>query len=79
MFLRSGGYLGYVAEARTTEFWASTETTTSITLDLEPGEVYYLKGELTFGITTQRPKLTLVDDTLGADEIKECWLLYDLR
>ena len=78
VFLRSGGYFPYLAEPKPTEFWARTEATSSITLDLEPGKVYYLKGEQTIGITTARPKLTLVDEELGLSEVRECWRLYSL-
>ena len=70
--LLPGGYIALVAEPRETEFSATTEATSSITLDLEAGETYYLKGDIEGGIVRVHPKLTLVDDAVGASEIREC-------
>jgi hypothetical protein len=70
--LQPGGYIALVAEPRETEFSARTEATTSITLDLEPGETYYLKGGVGVGFLIGRPQLTLVDDVVGASEIQKC-------
>ena len=70
--LEPGGYIALVEDARAMEFTAKTEAETSITLDLEAGETYYLKGGVGPGFVVGRPKLTLVDDTVGASEIQKC-------
>ena len=70
--LEPGGYIALVEDARAMEFTAKTEAETSITLDLAAGETYYLKGGVGPGFVVGRPKLTLVDDTVGASEIQKC-------
>jgi hypothetical protein len=70
-----GGYYGYLAEPVETEFSAKTEATSSITVDLEPGETYYLKGDVGVGLLVGRPELTLVNPLQGAGEIRACKLL----
>jgi len=73
--LQSGGYFPYIAQPGETEFWAKTESTTSVTLDLKQGETHYIKGGLGIGFFIGRPKLSVVDNSVGASEIKECVLL----
>jgi len=84
VWLSNGGYYPLLIEPKRTLFWAALLGTYSITLDLEPGKTYYLEGSVRwamgwptligtaeFGI----PRLTLVDPSVGAEEIKDCILL----
>jgi len=70
--LLPNGYIALLAEPRETEFSAETEATSSITLDLEAGQTYYLKGGIGVGFLVGHPKLTLVDATTGSSEIVNC-------
>jgi hypothetical protein len=57
------------------EIWAKTESKSSVTLDLKPGDVKYVKGTLGVGFLVGRPNLTVVSNELGANEIKGCKLI----
>src|SRR5262245_54541075 len=67
-YLKPGGYYAYVAEPKATEISAKAEARSAITLDLLPGQSYYVKGEVGVGIVAGRPKLTLMDPATGARE-----------
>jgi hypothetical protein len=73
--LRSGGYFPYFTQPGELQLWAKTESTTSLTLDLKAGDLRYVRGTVGVGFFVGRPKLTEVDENIGAAEIKECVLL----
>jgi hypothetical protein len=80
VYMREGGYLGYVAEPGTTQLWAQGyQGTSSVTLDLEPGKVYYVKVRWSFGFTASQPHLMVVDEALGEKEVRECWGLHSVE
>ena len=73
--LRNGGYFPYIRDPGEVELWAKTESRSSVTLDLKPGDIQYVKGEVGIGFLVGRPTLSVVDSATGAEEIKECKLL----
>lgn len=73
--LKSGGYFPYFAPPGELQLWARTESTTSLTLDLQPGDRRYVRGTVGVGFLLGRPHLTEVDEQTGAEEIRECKLL----
>jgi hypothetical protein len=71
--LKSGSYFTYVASAPSElELWARTEAKSSITLDLKPGGVYYVRGGTSIGFLWGRPRLEIVSAEIGAKEIADC-------
>ena len=73
--LKNGGYFPYLASAGENELWAKTEAKSSVTLDVKPGETYYVKGGIRMGFAVGRPELTMQSADVGASEIGECKLL----
>lgn len=73
--LPNGGYYPYIRDPGEVEIWAKTESKSSVTLDLKPGDVKYVKGTLGVGFLVGRPNLTVVSNEVGANEIKECKLI----
>jgi len=73
--LKNGGYFPYQTLTGEIEFSAATETSSSVTLDVEPGKEYYIKGSLSVGFLAGRPHLAVVPNKVGEKEIQECVLL----
>ena len=69
------GYFPYIRDPGEVELWAKTESRSSVTLDLKPGDIQYVKGEVGVGFLLGRPNLYIVDSATGSEEIKECKLL----
>lgn len=70
-----GGYYAYLAKPGEIEFLAKTESSSSITIDVKPGETYYIKGTVGVGFFVGRPHLVLVPTEVGEKEIEKCKLL----
>ncbi len=68
--LKNGGYLQYMAQPNEIEFWAKTESTSSVTLDVEANRMYCIKGEVGIGFFVGRPNLTLVNNNLCSVELR---------
>ena len=73
--LKNGGYFPYITDPGEMELWAKTESTSSVTLDLNAGDTSYVRGSVGVGAFIGRPKLTIVDNAVGAAEVRECKLL----
>lgn len=73
--LKNGGYFPYQTNPGEIEFSAATEAKSAITLDVEAGQTYYIKGSLSVGFLMGRPHLSVVPNDLGEKEIQECKLL----
>ena len=73
--LKNGGYFPYQTNPGEIEFSASTEATSAVTLDVEAGQTYYIKGSLSVGFLMGRPHLSVVPNKVGEKEIQECALL----
>jgi hypothetical protein len=74
--LKAGGYFPYVVSAPAeVELWARTEAKSSVTLDVKPGQIYYVKAGTSVGALVGRPRLIVVSADVGEKEIKECKLL----
>lgn len=70
-----GGYCSYLARPGELEIWGKTEAKGSVTVDVKAGQEYYVKGGLSVGVLVGHPNLTIVDKSVGEQEIKECKLL----
>jgi hypothetical protein len=73
--LKNGGYFPYFAEPGENEVWAKTEAKSSVTVDVKPGQTYYVKGGVRMGFAIGRPDLSQQTADVGAAEIAECKLL----
>jgi Protein of unknown function (DUF2846) len=75
MRLTNGGYFPYFADLGENEVWAKTEAKSSVTLDVKPGQTYYVKGGVRMGFAVGRPDLSLQPADIGAAEVSECKLI----
>jgi len=73
--LPAGGYFVYYATPGETEFSAKTEAKTSVTVDVKPGQTYYVQGTIGMGVFVGHPHLTQVTSDVGAKEIASCKLV----
>jgi len=73
--LSNGEYYPYFSPLGEKEFWAQTESKSSVTLDVKAGETYYIKGELGVGFLVGRPHLMVVDPEIAEKEIVDCKLI----
>jgi hypothetical protein len=78
--LYNGGYYPYFSAPGEKEFWAQTESKSSVTLDVKPGKTYYIKGEMVLGemvlgLPVGRPHLMPVDPEIAEKEIVDCKLI----
>lgn len=78
--LRPDGYSAHlvhpgkiVISAASTQF--VDEKQSSVTIDADAGATYYVRGKLGFGRFAGAPVLTLVDEEVGATEIRRCKLI----
>lgn len=68
--LSNGTYIKYITEPNEIEFWGKTESTSSVTIDVEANKMYCIKGGVGIGFFVGRPHLTIVDNKLCLEEIK---------
>jgi hypothetical protein len=73
--LYNGGYYPYFSSPGEKEFWAETESISSVTLDIKPGQTYYIKGEVGVGFMLWRPHLMVVAPEIAEKEIADCKLI----
>ncbi len=77
--LYNGSYYPYYTTEGKKNFKAKTEATNSISLNVENGKTYFVRGTISFGVFVGHPKFEIVDDELEVlSEIKEC-KMSDLR
>jgi hypothetical protein len=75
--LYNGGYYPHFSAPGEKEFWARTESKSSITLDVKSGQTYYVKGGVGVGFFVGRPHLMVVDPAVAEKEIGECKLIVE--
>jgi hypothetical protein len=75
--LYNGGYYPFYSDPGEKEFWAQTESKSSVTLDVKSGQTYYVKGEVGVGFFVGRPHLMVMAPENGEKEIAECKLIPD--
>jgi hypothetical protein len=73
--LYPGGYYPYFSNPGEIEFWGKTEARTAVTLDVKPGQIYYVKGTVGIGILVGRPHLIVVPPEEAEQEITDCKLI----
>ncbi len=61
--LGSGTYLYKQLEPGQYQFWSQVISQDSITLNVEAGKTYYVKGEAQIGVFAGRPKFTQVSES----------------
>lgn len=59
--LSSGVYFVHVTEPGTHEYTVHSEAKDILTLEVEPGETYYVQGDITMGMLVGRPNLSPKD------------------
>lgn len=77
--LYNGGYYPYYAKPGETEFWAKTESKSSVTIDIKPLQTYYIKGTVGVGILVGRPHLMVVSQDVAEQELTECKLIPEKK
>ncbi|WP_189456369.1 DUF2846 domain-containing protein [Cognatilysobacter bugurensis] len=60
--LRNGKYFVVAVEPGTHEYAVQGETKDLLTMEIEPGETYYVKGSLGMGLVAGRPNLAPSDE-----------------
>ncbi|NNE32943.1 MAG: hypothetical protein HKN40_11295 [Winogradskyella sp.] len=50
------------------EFWAKTESKTSVILDVEPGQEYFIRCGINLGVAVGKPEMYVVENGLGISE-----------
>ena len=73
--MKSHGYYPYVTDPGVVELSATTETTDSVTLDVKPAQVYYVKAGMAVGFWVDRPRLTVVSREEAEKDLAKCKLL----
>lgn len=73
--LIANGYYPYFSKPGEVEFSAKTETRSAVTLYIEAGHTYYIKGIITMGAFIGRPNLTVVLPEIAEKEIVDCKLI----
>lgn len=67
--VRNGEKFGYkVTNFGKHEFWAKTESKTSVIIDVEPGEEYFVRCGVNMGFAVGKPDMTIVENRLGISE-----------
>ena len=69
------GYYPYFSKPGEIEFWAQTESKSSVTLDVKAGQTYYIKGTVGIGIIVGRPHLMVMTQEAAEKEILACKLI----
>lgn len=77
--LYNGGYFPYFSNTGEVEFWAKTESKSAVTLDVNKGETYYIKGTVGVGFFVGRPHLIVVEPNIAEEEISKCKLIPPLE
>jgi hypothetical protein len=73
--MKSHGYYPYVTDPGTVTLSATTETTDSVTLDVKPAKVYYVKAGMKVGVWVNRPTLAVVSHEEADPDLARCKLL----
>jgi len=67
-----GGYFPFYAPTGAMIVWPESDQAQSVTLDVKPGETYFVKGWASWGWSGPHRHLALVDDDEGLREVKKC-------
>jgi hypothetical protein len=70
--LLNGRYFAYITKPGRIQFSARNEITSYLTIDIEPGQTYYIKGSTRPGSLIKRPCLQLISPVEGENEIALC-------
>ena len=73
--ISNGGYYRYAADPGKTRFWGQTSTVDSIEVEIEAGQVYYIKCQVVGLTEVSHPKLTLMPKEKGRQGIINCSLI----
>jgi hypothetical protein len=73
--MKSHGYYPYVTDPGTVTLSATTETTDTVTLDVQPAKAYYVKAGMKVGVWVNRPTLAVVSHDEADPDLARCKLL----
>jgi hypothetical protein len=68
-FLLSGGYLYKFVPPGEHTFWSQVISQDAITLNVDAGKTYYVKGDVLMGVYAGRPKFTRVSDDKAQSDL----------
>ena len=71
----SGGYFPFYAPVGAVTVWVDSDATQSVTLDIQPGETYYVKGSTAIVSSKANGRLAIVDGGKAMKEVKKCRLM----
>lgn len=74
-FLVSGGYFVVFVEPGRREFSGWAEGSTTVEIDAEAGEAYFLRASTRAGLTPVRQFLKVVPPEIAREEIEDCRLI----
>ena len=69
--LLSGTYLYRYLEPGQHTFWSQAISQDSITLDMEAGKIYYVRGDVQMGVFAGRPRFTQVSESEALAELEK--------
>jgi len=69
--LLSGTYLYKYLEPGEHQFWSQAISQDSITVNVEAGKKYYVKGEVRMGVLAGRPKFTQMPESDAVTDLKQ--------
>jgi len=67
--LLSGTYLYKYLEPGEHQFWSQAISQDSITIKVEVGKTYYVKGEVKMGVLAGRPQFTKISESAALDDL----------
>jgi hypothetical protein len=70
--LWNAGYFPFYAPTGPLTVWPASDPTHSVTLEVKPGETYYLRGSTSVGWSAGHGNLAVVDHDRGQHEVKKC-------
>ena len=69
--LTNGSVIYVSVEPGTNTFWSQVISSDSITIEVEEGKIYYVKGTVKMGAIAGRPKFNLVNESKALKELKK--------
>ena len=71
----NGGYYRHTTSGGYKDFTPDSKTDKKISMKLENGKTYFVRGEIKMGVWVGQPNIEVVDNEQGLSEIKECKLI----
>lgn len=69
--LKNGTYFFHWCDPGEHTFWARTEAKSTVTVSVEGGIIYYVRGSVTMGGLAHHPALSLVSEAYGFEAVRK--------